>query len=381
MDDRGETAHRLPVLKGPRTESAREGAVPERWSRILEIRWVRALLGIRLFYKILIANAVILIAIAIAGTAATAAFVRAEPDRSTLELVGMLTAAGLTVSVMVNILILRLALSPIAQLERTAARVQDGDLEARAPYSPLADRDLAHLRWTFNGMLDSLAMYRRQLREMAARALNAEEEERKRIARELHDGTAQTLAALMIRLRLLRAAASDAERAAKIDEIRGEIAGALEDVRRFARGLRPPALDELGLVPAIESHARMMAAASGIEIDVDAESVGGLLLPEAELALYRIVQEAISNAVRHAAPSHVQVRVTRDDGFVTAVISDDGSGFDVVEVMSGRAAGLGLFGMKERATYVGGQVEIESTPGQGTRVVAAMPFLEARARA
>lgn len=379
MDVGREPPHHLPVLKGPGPESA--NADRSVWARATETPWVRTLLGVPLFYKILIANAVIIIGVATAGTATTAAFVRATPERSTVELIGLLTGIGLIISVMVNILILRLALRPISQLEATAARVQKGDLDARVPYSPLADRDLAHLRWTFNGMLDSLATFRRQLRKMAARALKAEEEERKRIARELHDGTAQTLAALMIRLRLARGAGDAAERDALLDVVRDEIEGALEDVRRFARGLRPPALDELGLVPAIESHVRMMEEASGVEIDVDAQAIRGLLIPDAELALYRIVQEAISNAVRHANPEHVRVRVSRGAGAVTASVSDDGRGFDVDEVMAGRAAGLGLFGMKERAAYVGGEVEITSAPGQGTRIVATMPFIEARARA
>lgn len=381
MHERTNSPRRLPVLRGPRPEPDGWPGPTTRGHRLLEFRPIRALLGLRLFYKILIANAIVLVAVTAAGSAVTAAFVRAQPDRSVFELVGLVIGAGLVVSVMMNGVILRLALSPIAQLDRTATRVREGDLDARVPHTPLADRDLAQLRWTFNGMLDSLAMFRRQLREIAARALNAEEEERKRISRELHDGTAQTLAALLIRLRLVRAAGSQIERDALLDEVRAEIAATLEDVRRFARGLRPPALDELGLVPAIESHARMMEEAARVDIIVDADSVGGLLLPEAELALYRIVQEAISNAVRHSGARKVQVRVARTPDAVTAVVTDDGRGFPVAEVMAARGSGLGLFGMKERAAYVGGQVEIESAPGRGTRITARMPVVEVRARA
>src|SRR5690606_6374154 len=138
---------------------------------------------------------------AIAGTATTIRFLRVATDHSPAELIVLFAAAGTVLSVLVNAIILRLALDPLSILERTAKRVQDGDTDARAPYSPFADRDLTHLTWTFNGMLESLSLYRRQIREVAARALNASEEERKRIARELHDETAQTLAALLIRLR------------------------------------------------------------------------------------------------------------------------------------------------------------------------------------
>jgi two-component system sensor histidine kinase UhpB len=331
-----------------------------------------------LFYKILIANALIVIAAVIAGTATTSQFVRAAPNRSTLELVGLLIAAGVVVTVLVNAVILRVALSPLADLAETAIRVQEGELDARVPFSPVADRELTHLTWTFNGMLDSLAMYRRRLREIAARALNAEEAERKRIARELHDETAQTLAALLIQLRLARDAADTETRDTMLNGVKQGISQALDGVRRFARGLRPPALDELGLVPAIESHVRMLQEAVGLEIDIDAEPIGGLLTPEAELALYRIVQEALSNAVRHADATRASVKIQRHPGQITATIVDNGRGFSVGQAMAGPDSGLGLFGMKERAGYIGGRLEIHSEPGHGTRVEIEIPFAEGR---
>jgi two-component system sensor histidine kinase UhpB len=339
-------------------------------------RWVRALLSVPLFYKILIANALIVIAAVIAGTAATAQFVRAAPNSSTLELVGVLIAAGVVLTVLVNAAILRVALSPLAHLGETAVRVQGGELDARAPYSPVADRGLTHLTWTFNGMLDSLAMYRRRLREIAARALNAEEAERKRIARELHDETAQTLAAILIQLRLARGAADTEARDAMLDGVKQEISRALDGVRRFARGLRPPALDELGLVAAIESHIRMLQEAVGLRISLEADPIGGLLTPEAELALYRIVQEALSNAVRHAHATDATVTIRRHPGQITATIQDNGRGFSVEEALAGTETGLGLFGMKERAGYIGGQLEISSTMGVGTRVEIEIPYTE-----
>lgn len=366
-----ERTRRLPILKGPEPEWG--GGTNGRRSPV-QPAWLRAILGVPLFYKILIANALIVIAGAVAGSATTARFVRVEPGRSTLELIGLLAAAGVIISVLVNAVIIRVALSPLAHLKETAMRVQDGDLDARAAFSPVADRELTHLTGTFNGMLDSLAMYRRQLREIAARALRAEEEERKRIARELHDETAQTLAALLIRLRLARGANDAAARDAMLDDVRQEIADALEGVRRFARGLRPPALDELGLVPAIESYARMLENASGLDVEIDADPIGGLLTPEAELALYRVIQEALSNAVRHAGASKVTVRIRPKPGLLVATVEDNGRGFDVAKVMTGQGSGLGLFGMKERAGYMGGRLDILSEPGRGTRVVVDIPY-------
>lgn len=336
-------------------------------------RWARAFLGVPLFYKILIANALIVVLGAAAGTAVTARFVRAAPERSTVELVGLFAMAGVVLSVLVNAAILKLALQPLERLRQTAERIQGGDLDARAPVSVLADRGLERLIRLFNAMLDGLASYRQRLRQIAARALNAAEEERKRIARELHDETAQNLAALLVRIRVARATSDPGTRDELLEEIRRQITETLEGIRRYARGLRPPALDELGLIPAIESYARTLSEASGLTIQIDAAPLKGVLSPEAELALYRIVQEALSNVIRHAEATQARIRVERADGRVVAVIEDNGHGFDVAEALNGKHRGLGLFGMRERAAYVGGQVQIESKPGAGTRVSVQIP--------
>ncbi|CAN5572782.1 hypothetical protein BH24GEM3_BH24GEM3_13370 [soil metagenome] len=334
---------------------------------------LRALLRVPLFYKILIANAGIVILGAVVGTVATVEYLRAEPGHSTLWLIAALALAGVAASVLVNAAILRLALSPLRLLEETAARVQQGDLDARAPLSPISDRELERITRTFNSMLDNLASFRRRLRDIAARALEAEEEERKRIARELHDDTAQRLAALLLRIRVARSARDPAARETLLEEVRTELGATIEGVRRFARGLRPPALEELGLVPALEAHARGLEDSLGLSVRIEADPLDGLLSPQAELALYRIVQEALSNVARHAQAEWAQVRLARADGGVTATVEDDGEGFAVAEVMAREGRGLGLFGMQERAAYLGGRVEIQSRPGAGTRVSAQIP--------
>lgn len=327
----------------------------------------RGLLRFPLFYKILIANAVIL------GLVIGACSVVAHGAAQTTNY-ALLLGAGLVLSILSNALIIRLALSPLARLERTARRVQAGDLTARVEPSPLADRELERIATTFNTMLDSGEAYRRRLREVAARALSAQEEERKRIARELHDGTAQTLAALRVRMRVARAAGDGAERDAQLDRLSADLDEATEEVRRIAQGLRPPALDMLGLAPAIESYARALSSGGELQVETDIRSLEGLLTPEAELALCRIVQEALSNAARHSGARRAWVRIGLEGGSVVALIRDDGRGFAVETAMA--ATGLGLFGMQERGAYVGGAVEIESAPGRGTRVRVTIPVVE-----
>src|SRR5690606_29017968 len=169
----------------------------------------------------------------------------------------LLLGIGLVLSLISNAVILRLALTPLRRLEETATRVREGDYAARVEPSHLADRDIERVAATFNMMLESAETYRARLREVAARALNAQEEERKRVARELHDGIAQSLAALRVQRRIARAAPEET-RLEALDRVSAGMGEATEELRRIAQGLRPPALDMLGLSPAIESYARSL---------------------------------------------------------------------------------------------------------------------------
>jgi two-component system, NarL family, sensor histidine kinase UhpB len=333
-------------------------------------RLVRALLRVPLFYKILIANAALIaVVIVVSGLLSPV-----HTDGDVVRYLALL-AGALAASIVTNALILRLALSPLRRLERTAQRVHNGDLTARVEPSELADRDLARLMTTFDMMLDSGEVYRRRLRDIAARALNAQEEERKRIARELHDGIAQTLAALRVQLRVARSVDDAPTRDALLERVGTDLREATEEVRRIAQGLRPPALDMLGLAPAIESCARSIEETTDLQIQTELSPVEGLLAQEAELALYRIVQEALSNVARHAEAGTAQIRLTYSGRFVTATVEDDGCGFAVGAEMSD-GGGLGLYGMQERAAYVGGTVDIDSQPGLGTRIRAIIPVVE-----
>ena len=154
-------------------------------------------------------------------------------------------------------------------------------------------------------------------------------------------------------------------------ELRAEIVHTLQDVRRLAVELRPSALDDFGLVPALERLAETFGGDSGISVDVQA-NLGDVRLPaEVETALYRIVQEALTNVAKHAGAEHVSIVVTRRDGLVTVVVEDDGRGFGAG---GGESDGLGLVGMKERVGLLGGRLAIESTEGSGTTIVAEVPL-------
>lgn len=330
----------------------------------------RRLLQFPLFGKILVAN-VVIVALVTLGCGFVAHTGLSDGEGAFVMLLG----AGILLSAASNAIILRFALSPLKQLEHTAQQVHGGDLAARVPPSDLADREMRRLAATFNSMLDSGDTYRRRLRDTAARALNASEEERKRIAQELHDGTAQTLTALRVRLRVARSMVDDSAREALLDRISAELGAATEEVRHIAQGLRPPALDMLGLAPAIESLARGIDDSASLLVETDIASVDGLLPPEAELALYRIIQEALSNVARHSGAATARVTLGVVGRSVTAVVEDAGHGFDVATEMT--RGGLGLYGMQERGAYVGAAVDIESEPGRGTRIRVTIPVLEA----
>lgn len=215
---------------------------------------------------------------------------------------------------------------------------------------------------------------RNRLREWGVSALRAAEEERERIALELHDDMAQRLAALMVRLRLARLAPDTEERENLMEEMRGEIQECAEAVRQIARGLRPPALDEVGVVAAIQAHVRSLrdSGALTVEVRVERGPVVPRLSRDTELALYRVVQEALANAMRHSQAATVVVHIRTGPAGISAIIEDDGLGFDPAQVGLG---GLGIVGMRERARNAGGELAIDSHPGAGTRVRVAIPSM------
>jgi signal transduction histidine kinase len=203
------------------------------------------------------------------------------------------------------------------------------------------------------------------------RVLSAQELERRRLARELHDETGQALTSILLGLRALEDALETDESRAAAGTLRELVVSTLQDVRTLAVELRPKALDDFGLVPALERLAETFAAQTGIAVDLEA-ALGDERLPaDIETALYRIVQESLTNVVKHARARRVCILVTRKPSSVAAVIEDDGEGFDPVATRDG---GVGLLGMRERLSLLDGRVEVESRVGSGTTIAVEVPL-------
>lgn len=209
------------------------------------------------------------------------------------------------------------------------------------------------------------------------KVISAQEEERKRIARELHDETSQSLTSLMVGLKIVQSASNMEEVGERTAELRSLIEKTLEGVHDLALELRPSILDDLGLVAAVRKHMRDYSRKSDIRMDLHTRGLENRRLPpEIETALYRIVQEGLSNVVKHASAEKVDVVLEHRGSSVVAKIEDDGRGFNVDQVMNSRKEErrLGLFGMYERASLVGGALTLKSRPGHGTTVFIEIPL-------
>jgi signal transduction histidine kinase len=211
----------------------------------------------------------------------------------------------------------------------------------------------------------------RVARDSLRRVVEGQELERRRLARELHDETGQALTSILLGLKRVEEAKTEEDAHGAASELRAEIVKTLQGVRRLAVELRPKALDDFGLVPALERLAEAFGGDSGIAIDLEANVGDDRLPPEMETALYRIAQEALTNVAKHARAQHVSVVVTRRHGSVTILVEDDGRGFGA---RGGEDDGLGLVGMRERVGLLGGRLAIESTEGSGTTIVAEVPL-------
>lgn len=219
----------------------------------------------------------------------------------------------------------------------------------------------------------------RQLHDATIKLMGAQEDERRTIARELHDEVGQVLSALQVELSLAQRKLTAAGVATDpLVEAQGLAAGALSTVRDLSQLLRPAALDDLGLPAAIDASLRGLARRHDIKVELSQSGMTDRLAPETEIAAYRIVQEALTNVARHAAAAHCRVRLMRLPEALRVEVEDDGSGFDP-EAETARTGGVGLIGMRERAAMRGGKLSIWSEPGAGTRLFVELPLGATRA--
>ena len=217
----------------------------------------------------------------------------------------------------------------------------------------------------------AVELSQRVARDAVRRVVQAQELERSRLARELHDETGQALTSILLGLKPLEEALAEHPARAALAELREQVVSALQDVRRLAVELRPAVLDDFGLVPALERLTSAFSEQTDIRVDFHS-ALGETRLPgEAETTLYRVVQESLTNILKHANARHISVSIARRDSGVAAVIEDDGDGFDLRTV---RDEGIGLLGMRERLALLDGRLEVESRPGAGTTVVAEVPL-------
>jgi signal transduction histidine kinase len=236
-----------------------------------------------------------------------------------------------------------------------------GRLERRLRQQMSRDVELAH-----------------DLQELSAKLVTAQEQERRHIARELHDEIGQALTAIKVELAFAQRSIEGTQGPTTVLQAARNITdGALHQVRDLSYLLHPAALDEFGLVSAVEEHIKTFSRRHGIAVELSHSSMGSRLAPETEAAAYRIIQEALNNVAKHANATDAKVYVARQPDALRIVVEDNGIGFDAAAPRSPDRRGLGLIGMRERASHLNGTVVIESARGRGTRIVVELPVRRA----
>lgn len=271
-----------------------------------------------------------------------------------------LLAMAIMLALLANIMMLRRRFSP---LERLIDRLEAIDPAQGVSLDPPTTdtEEVARLSATFTRLLQRIESERRRSGRLV---LRAQEEERKRVARDLHDEVNQALTAILLRLQALMQDASSPELRGELSELKRLVNQAMEELLQLARQLRPSALDDHGLVPALEGQVRRFGDQHGIRASLRTEGEPDALGDDQQLVVYRVAQEALANVARHAGATRVYVDLSTRDGGVDLCVRDDGRGFDTTLP----PRGLGLNGMAERARLVGGELSIYSQPGGGTTV-------------
>jgi signal transduction histidine kinase len=263
--------------------------------------------------------------------------------------------------------------NPVSQLSRAVRVIGKGNFEWKAPV--WARDEIGDLGTAFNEMSAELQHKEMMREQLLAKIMSTQEDERKRISRELHDETSQALASLKVGLRLVEDLADPVQIKEKLTELRALVAHTLENVHQIAVELRPNLLDDVGLVAAVRGYVEEYSAKMRIKIDFHASNVKEKhLSAEVRMTVYRVIQEALTNIAKHAEASNVSVILRSRNSSLIIIVEDNGKGFDTNHVLdSYDGKRLGLFGMYERAALVGGNLTIESYPDIGTTVFFQVP--------
>jgi two-component system sensor histidine kinase UhpB len=280
----------------------------------------------------------------------------------------LVLALAIMLTLCVNMWMLQRRFRPLEHLIERIEQVDPAAPEALDLAAGRPAEEIGRLAESFRRLLGRVEQERRRSGQLVMRA---QEEERRRLARDLHDEVNQALTAILLRLEALAQDAPPAH-AQEVAELKRLVNQAMEELLNLARQLRPSALDDHGLVAAIDAQLKRFAARTGVEVRLDSSGDADALGEDVQTAIYRIAQEALTNAERHAVATVVEVELEVDGDRVELRVRDDGGGFDPGSAPRAAGAapvnGLGLRGMVERARLVGGDLDIRSAPGGGTTV-------------
>ena len=331
-----------------------------------------------ILYRIAIGNAIIIAAGAILGTFLTKFLANIT---TTLWHFVAFASIGIIISLVLNFLIIRAALKPLNQLRQIINSIQAGQAEATQLAFADTDPDIHRLTGALNSLITQLETSNQQLHLLSKRAINAQEEERKRIARSLHDDTGQSLSTLIINLERLEnhLPTDTSELTNRLKSARQMASESLACLRSIIYDLRPAILDDLGLLPAIRWYARTNLEGSGIQVELEfPQELPGISQP-LTTTLFRITQEGVNNIIRHSQARNVSISLGMEANEVYLRIKDDGHGFDLDQISDGTIDGQhwGLVGMQERIELVGGTLSVTSDPAHGTTLLVTAPVMKA----
>jgi two-component system, NarL family, sensor histidine kinase UhpB len=310
----------------------------------------------------ILVNIFLVTAVLFGATSAANLNLRIQDERWQFALLAM----AIVLALLANIVMLRRRFSPLEQLIDKLERIDPA--QAVSFDQPVTGEmeEVDRLATTFKRLLERIESERRRSGRLV---LRAQEEERKRVARDLHDEVNQALTAILLRLQALMQDAPSREVERELAQLKRLVNQAMEELLQLARQLRPTALDDHGLLSALEGQVRRFGEQHGIEARLRTDGESEALGDDQQLVVYRVAQEALANVARHANATCVDVDLTTRDGGIDLCVRDDGRGFDATL----QSSGLGLNGMAERARLVGGELSVYSSAGQGTTVTLHVP--------